>query len=668
MQISQTRTKWQTQSLAGCVPAVLCVLLSQARVANAVSPFAISYCMALFLQQKKGYTACLGCVVGALLQYPAVPMATALIPAGLFVVAGLGEIYRQRTGRALVLGTAAAVGLMCFWLFERDTVFSMATGLMNLALVFPFALLFEEACQCKEAYKRKGALDDTQKLALAVLASGLLMGCGGWLFCGLSVYVCLGVMLSVYGAWYLPASLAASVGLWTGFCGVLCGAMEPVVLAGFALAAFAAGFGSRVNHALGTVSYLLCFGTFLFLTRQPQLGVWLIELGAGLVLAYALPHKLGEKLAFGQKQKKSREEKPRLELVQQTLTKQLVCLSEALSLTGRLMQETQDRQNQAGGLELQMAAQVLRQSARQSRRGWFDSSSERLIKQRLVQKGLDVTGVAVQRGREKSVRVEINQCSGVKGCRLSMEKLISSVCQEPMELESQACAGQGRGHCCLQFVRKNELNVEGGVATAKKKGQQVNGDVFSALHLGKGQELICLCDGMGSGTTAAETAQIASKLIELFFEAGFDQNQVIPMVNRILSMRTKEVFAAVDLCLVDLVQGHCQMVKTGAAPSWIIRNGIAESITAPALPIGIVDHVRPGVIERSIEPGDTIVLLSDGIADLMTPEELPDWLGQVERAQSAAEAAEALLAMARARAEGRDDMTAVVLRMQGRRR
>ena len=171
---------------------------------------------------------------------------------------------------------------------------------------------------------------------------------------------------------------------------------------------------------------------------------------------------------------------------------------------------------------------------------------------------------------------------------------------------------------------------------------------------------------MGSGVSAAQTARIASKLIALFFEAGFDQTQVIPMVNRILSMRTKEVFAAVDLCLVDLVQGHCQMIKTGAAPSWIIRNGIAESITAPALPIGIVDEVRPGIIERTIEPGDTIVLLSDGIADLITKEELPQWLGQVEQAESAAKAAETLLTMARERAEGRDDMTAVVLRMQKR--
>ena len=59
-------------------------------------------------------------------------------------------------------------------------------------------------------------------------------------------------------------------------------------------------------------------------------------------------------------------------------------------------------------------------------------------------------------------------------------------------------------------------------------------------------------------------------------------------------------------------------------------------------------------------------MLSDGIADLITKEELPQWLGQVEQAESAAKAAETLLTMARERAEGRDDMTAVVLRMQKR--
>lgn len=664
MQISQTRAKFQIQGLGNGLPGLLCILLAQAEIVGAVAPFAAAYCAALFLQRKNGYIASIGSILGALMQYPTVPMPAVLIPAALCVLVGLGDIYQQKTSRSMIFWTMAIAGMACLWFFQRDTMFALISGTINLALIFLFAIVFEWFCEIQNDYQRKGTLDEAQKLALVVFASGVLMGFGAWTFCGLSLFMVIACAVSLYTALYMLPSNAASLGLWTGFCGMLCGAVDPLMLGSLGLGALAGAFGSRVNRPLGTACYLLCFGTFIFLTHRPQLGIVCLELLAGTVLAWSIPKELGEKLAVRHRQKKSREEKPRLELVQQDLTKQLVCLSEVLSMTAQMIKET-DPQGM-GSLELRLAAKALRDSAKQARRGWFDSTAERMIRQRLTQRGMEIAGVAVQHGKGKSVRIEAVRCQGIKNCRSSLERLVSSICQEPMELESQVCAGQGRGRCCLQFARKNEMNVEGGVATAKKKGQQVNGDVFSTVHLGKGQELICLCDGMGSGTAAAETAALASRLIELFFEAGFDPNQVIPMVNRILSFRAKEVFAAVDLCLVDLVQGHCQMIKTGAAPSWIIRNGIAESITAPALPIGIVDNVRPGIIERSIEPGDTIVLLSDGIADLMTPEELPQWLGQVERAPSAAVAAEKLLAMARERAEGRDDMTAVVLRMQGR--
>lgn len=664
MQISQTRTKAQTKSMAVYFSGLACFLLAQAWMVEAVSPFAAAYCTALFLQKRKGYMACLGTILGALVQYPALPMMTIAIPAGLFIVVGLGEIYQQATSRTLVLGTVLTAGAVSWWVFQRDTVFAMIAGGINLLLVCLFAILFEGLCRVKEDMAQKETLDDAEKLALAVLASGLLMGVGKWTFCGLNLFFCLSFTLTLYAAYYLQPSLAASFGLWTGFCGLLCGALMPIIIGGLAIGGFACAFGSRVSKRMGTLSFLLSFITLVLLMHPTQVGLLWIEVAIGTAMTFALPQKWGMKWAFRQKQKKRREEKPRLEMMQQRTSRQLNCLSEALWLTAQLMKQT--NHGQASGMELQLAAQVLHDSAKQSQKGWFDAAAERKIKQGLVQKGMDITGVAVQQGKEKHVRIEVNQCAGGKGCRYTMEHLASAVCQTPMELKTRTCGGRGREKCCLQLVRKNEMDVEGGMATARKKGERVNGDVFSAIHLGKGQELICLCDGMGSGVSAAQTARIASKLIALFFEAGFDQTQVIPMVNRILSMRTKEVFAAVDLCLVDLVQGHCQMIKTGAAPSWIIRNGIAESITAPALPIGIVDEVRPGIIERTIEPGDTIVLLSDGIADLITKEELPQWLGQVEQAESAAKAAETLLTMARERAEGRDDMTAVVLRMQKR--
>mgnify|MGYP001121299083 CR=1 FL=1 len=230
MQISQTRTKAQTKSMAVYFSGLACFLLAQAWMVEAVSPFAAAYCTALFLQKRKGYMACLGTILGALVQYPALPMMTIAIPAGLFIVVGLGEIYQQATSRTLVLGTVLTAGAVSWWVFQRDTVFAMIAGGINLLLVCLFAILFEGLCRVKEDMAQKETLDDAEKLALAVLASGLLMGVGKWTFCGLNLFFCLSFTLTLYTAYYLQPSLAASFGLWTGFCGLLCGALMPIMI------------------------------------------------------------------------------------------------------------------------------------------------------------------------------------------------------------------------------------------------------------------------------------------------------------------------------------------------------------------------------------------------------------------------------------------------------
>ena len=96
MQISQTRAKFQIQGLGNGLPGLLCILLAQAEIVGAVAPFAAAYCAALFLQRKNGYIASIGSILGALMQYPTVPMPAVLIPAALCVLVGLGIFISKR--------------------------------------------------------------------------------------------------------------------------------------------------------------------------------------------------------------------------------------------------------------------------------------------------------------------------------------------------------------------------------------------------------------------------------------------------------------------------------------------------------------------------------------------------------------------------------------------
>ena len=159
MQISQTRTKFQVHGLGNGLPGLLCILLAQAEIAGAVAPFAAAYCAALFLQGKNGYIASAGSILGALIQYPAVPMPAVLIPAVLCVLVGLGDIYQQKTSRPLIFWSMAAAGTACLWFFQRDTMFALISGTINLILIFLFAIVFELFCEIQIDYQRKGYLD-----------------------------------------------------------------------------------------------------------------------------------------------------------------------------------------------------------------------------------------------------------------------------------------------------------------------------------------------------------------------------------------------------------------------------------------------------------------------------------------------------------------------------
>ena len=55
--------------------------------------------------------------------------------------------------------------------------------------------------------------------------------------------------------------------------------------------------------------------------------------------------------------------------------------------------------------------------------------------------------------------------------------------------------------------------------------------------------------------------------------------------------------------------------KQAAAPSFVVRGGRLVRIQQPALPVGIVPAVKLARVSLALSPGDTIILMSDGISD-----------------------------------------------------
>ena len=168
------------------------------------------------------------------------------------------------------------------------------------------------------------------------------------------------------------------------------------------------------------------------------------------------------------------------------------------------------------------------------------------------------------------------------------------------------------------LVQQEPLMAVAGVAARKKDGETVSGDAGTYFKREDGVLCVLLCDGMGSGVLASRESSLAVRLLEQFLQAGVDTEHALMTLNSALALRGEEEggFTTVDLLQVDLFTGEGSLYKLGAAPTYVRRGSSVRKVTGTALPAGLQtgEGGRPDVARVHLEPGDCVVMVSDGVA------------------------------------------------------
>lgn len=219
----------------------------------------------------------------------------------------------------------------------------------------------------------------------------------------------------------------------------------------------------------------------------------------------------------------------------------------------------------------------------------------------------------------------------------------------------------------LRFFESPPLSVAVGYAARAREKDAPSGDSHLAAGLPGGRVLLALSDGMGSGETAARESADALRMIRRFLMAGVEESLMLDAVNHLLMLKGGEdMYATADLCVLDLSGAKCRFTKLGACASYILRRGKCLRVEGGRLPLGILDRVTPAGGECDLMPGDTIVLVTDGVADTTSPE-ASTWLeGQLLalKNESPGDLCARLLERAAARKHAQtDDMTALAARI-----
>lgn len=181
---------------------------------------------------------------------------------------------------------------------------------------------------------------------------------------------------------------------------------------------------------------------------------------------------------------------------------------------------------------------------------------------------------------------------------------------------------------CKTFISKEAVNFlfhedtkyrsVQGIARLKKDGAQISGDNFSFLEMERGELLLGLSDGMGSGSTACRESEMVLDLVERFLEAGFSAETAIRMMNAAMVTKGEsDLYSTVDLCTVNLYDGDADFYKIGAAGSFLKRGDEVSCFAAGSLPVGVGTNPEIARKKMTLKNGDFIVMMTDGVLEYL---------------------------------------------------
>ncbi|MGP4042593.1 stage II sporulation protein E [Gracilibacillus sp. D59] len=192
--------------------------------------------------------------------------------------------------------------------------------------------------------------------------------------------------------------------------------------------------------------------------------------------------------------------------------------------------------------------------------------------------------------------------------------ILSDILDETIIVATEDLSPLAKGHSFFTFGSARKFVIQTGVAHAAKGGGLISGDCYKSMELGAGKYALAISDGMGNGDRAHEESTETLRLLQQILESGLHEQVAIKSINSILALRTnEEIYATLDLAMVDLHHAVVQFLKVGSTPSYIMRSDTIEKIEAGNLPIGIIQEVEVDVVSAQLKAGDFLIMMSDGI-------------------------------------------------------
>lgn len=236
------------------------------------------------------------------------------------------------------------------------------------------------------------------------------------------------------------------------------------------------------------------------------------------------------------------------------------------------------------------------------------TSQKKQIVELLRQKEIDIQEISIQKEDRYLVEIYMEK-SNITDIDY-IEKILTETLKEQIVFNQEASIGTR-----LNFLSDDKFIMAIGNAEVTKNGSQISGDSYLSIKLKDGKYLVALSDGMGSGEDAKQSSNKALKMLENLLLSGFDRKTSLELINSSLINQNEEIFATLDIAIIDLYKGNIEFIKNGACPTYVKSRNSVQVIKANSLPVGIINHAGLQSFDRDISSGEIMLMCTDGVLD-----------------------------------------------------
>ncbi|MGO8954289.1 MAG: SpoIIE family protein phosphatase [Rhodomicrobium sp.] len=164
------------------------------------------------------------------------------------------------------------------------------------------------------------------------------------------------------------------------------------------------------------------------------------------------------------------------------------------------------------------------------------------------------------------------------------------------------------------FAGRLDLHAE------MRAARHVGGDFYDFFMLDDGRLAIAIGDVCGKGIPASLFMAIVVTVLRLAARQERNVQSAVALANSILcSNNASSMFATLIYGVLDLGTGLLEYCNCGHnQPLLLKRHGEPLSLPGGGLPVALFPEVTPQVFRATVEPGDVMVFITDGVTEAMT--------------------------------------------------